>query len=112
MSHSPDVAGSRPPANYACHAVAGPCRRTSLMTRLTARAAAFSVFLCVSGLATLQLIANVSGKEAEQFQPLFNGKDLSGWVTPEDKSLFTVEDGEIIGRTKGDLEKNEFLATE
>jgi hypothetical protein len=82
------------------------------MTRLTARAAAFSVFLCVSGLATLQLIANVSGKEAKQFQPLFNGKDLSGWVTPEDKSLFTVEDGEIVGRTKGDLKKNEFLATE
>jgi Domain of Unknown Function (DUF1080) len=43
---------------------------------------------------------------------LFNGKDLSGWVTPEDKSLFTVEDGEIVGRTKELLKKNEFLATE
>jgi 3-keto-disaccharide hydrolase len=50
--------------------------------------------------------------EPAQFRQLFNGKDLSGWVTPEDKSLFVVEDGEIVGRTKGDLKKNEFLATD
>ena len=43
---------------------------------------------------------------------MFNGKDLTGWVTPEDKSLFTVENGEIVGRTIGKLKKNEFLATE
>ncbi len=82
------------------------------MTRSTRRAANFLVFLCASGLAALQLAANVSSQEEKKFQPLFNGKDLSGWVTPADKSLFTVEDGEIIGRTKGDLKKNEFLATE
>jgi hypothetical protein len=70
------------------------------------------VFLCASGLAAVRLAATVSGQEAKQFHPLFNGKDLSGWVTPADKSLFTVEDGEIVGRTKGDLKKNEFLATE
>src|SRR3954447_21135905 len=46
------------------------------------------------------------------FKPLFNGKDLSGWVTPDDKTLFSVEDGEIVGRTKGDLKKNEFLVTD
>jgi len=50
--------------------------------------------------------------EPAQFKRLFNGKDLSGWVTPADKELFVVEDGEIVGRTKGDLKKNEFLATE
>ena len=50
--------------------------------------------------------------EPGEFHPLFNGRDLSGWVTPEDKSLFTVEDGQIVGRTKGDLKKNEFLVTE
>jgi Domain of Unknown Function (DUF1080) len=49
---------------------------------------------------------------ADGFTPLFNGKDLSGWVTPEDKDLFAVEDGVIVGRTKGDLKKNEFLVTE
>ena len=53
-----------------------------------------------------------SGQESGQFHPLFNGKDLSGWLTPEDKSLFTVENGEIVGRTKELLKKNEFLATE
>jgi hypothetical protein len=49
------------------------------------------------------------------FTPLFNGKDLSGWVTPDNKTIFSVEDGEIVGRTeKGEnaLKKNEFLVTE
>ncbi len=51
-------------------------------------------------------------KDEGDFKPLFNGKDLSGWVTPDDKALFKVEDGEIVGRTQGDLKKNEFLVTE
>jgi hypothetical protein len=50
--------------------------------------------------------------EDKGFHSLFNGKDLSGWVLPDDKSLFTVENGEIVGRTKGDLKKNEFLVTD
>ena len=45
------------------------------------------------------------------FKPLFNGKDFTGWVLPTDKALFAVEDGEIVGRTRGDLKKNEFLVT-
>jgi hypothetical protein len=49
----------------------------------------------------------------EGFTPLFNGKDLTGWVTPENKGLFSVESGEIVGRSKkGELKKNEFLVTE
>jgi hypothetical protein len=48
----------------------------------------------------------------EGFKSLFNGKNLDGWVTPDDKSLFTVEDGEIVGRTKGDLKQNQFLVTD
>ena len=57
--------------------------------------------------------ASASAQESAGFRPLFNGKDLTGWVTPEDKSLFTVENGEIVGRT-GDkpLKKNEFLVTD
>jgi len=82
------------------------------MSRSTRRASIFLAFLCTLGLVALRYATNASGQEAKQFQSLFNGKDLSGWVTPEDKSLFTVEDGEIVGRTKGDLKKNEFLATE
>lgn len=53
-----------------------------------------------------------AGREGPEFHALFNGKDLTGWVTPADKALFTVEDGVIVGRTKGDLKKNEFLVTE
>jgi hypothetical protein len=53
------------------------------------------------------------GQESTGFRQLFNGKDLTGWVTPADKSLFTVEDGEIVGRTTQEkLKKNEFLVTD
>jgi hypothetical protein len=49
----------------------------------------------------------------EGFKPLFNGKDLTGWVTPDNKGLFAVEDGEIVGRSKEkELKKNEFLVTD
>ena len=50
--------------------------------------------------------------DTDGFRPLFNGKDLAGWVLPADPDLFTVENGEIVGRTRGDLEKNEFLVTD
>jgi hypothetical protein len=64
---------------------------------------------CGEGLSTRAI-----AQETAKPRVLFNGKDLSGWVTPDDKSLFTVEDGEIVGRTrtKGDLKKNEFLVTD
>ena len=75
------------------------------MIHALSRATAF--FLGVMFVSTMAL-----GQESGQFHPLFNGKDLSGWVTPADKSLFTVENGEIVGRTKELLKKNEFLATE
>jgi hypothetical protein len=71
--------------------------------------------LFVAGAVSLAAVvptSPVSGQEPGQFRPLFNGKDLTGWLTPEDKSLFTVEDGEIVGRTKDLLKKNEFLATD
>jgi Domain of Unknown Function (DUF1080) len=54
-----------------------------------------------------------AAQESKGFRPLFNGKDLTGWVTPDDKSLFTVENGEIVGRTGTEkLKKNEFLVTD
>jgi hypothetical protein len=82
------------------------------MSRPSSRAADALVFVFALGLAAMPLGTSVSAQEAKPFRPLFNGKDLSGWVTPEDKALFTVEHGEIVGRTQGDLKKNEFLATE
>lgn len=56
--------------------------------------------------------ASAQDKTGGESRPLFNGKDFTGWVTPADKDLFTVEDGQIVGRTRGNLKKNEFLATE
>ena len=71
--------------------------------------------LCLAMAMGMALMASArpafAGEEGD-FRPLFNGKDLSGWVTPDDKALFKVEDGEIVGRTQGDLKKNEFLVTE
>jgi hypothetical protein len=64
------------------------------------------------GLALIWSTPPASGQESGAFRPLFNGKDLTGWVTPADKTLFAVEDGEIVGRTKERLKKNEFLATD
>lgn len=42
------------------------------------------------------------------FQPLFNGRDLTGWEG--DTLLWFVEDGELVGKTPG-IGYNDFLAT-
>ncbi len=66
----------------------------------------------LAGLLAAAFVLQASAAPARaQATPLFNGKDLEGWVLPEDKALFTVENGEIVGRTAGDLKKNEFLVT-
>jgi len=65
-----------------------------------------------AGLVLSAGLAAATAAADDGFKPLFNGKDLDGWITPADKALFTVEDGEIVGRTKGDLKKNEFLVVE
>ncbi|MDZ4778936.1 MAG: PVC-type heme-binding CxxCH protein [Planctomycetia bacterium] len=45
----------------------------------------------------------------ETASAIFNGKDLTGWTG--DTSVWSVEDGEIVGRTEG-LEHNTFLVSE
>jgi hypothetical protein len=82
------------------------------MIRLMRNATCFAVFAGAIGLAASWHSPPVFAQESGEFHPLFNGKDLSGWLTPADKAIFTVEHGEIVGRTQGDLKKNEFLATE
>jgi hypothetical protein len=83
---------------------------TPMIRLRSPRPAAVLLVLSVgSGLAAWSATA----QESKGFRPLFNGKDLTGWVTPEDKSLFTVENGEIVGRTGQEkLKKNEFLVTD
>ncbi len=82
------------------------------MIRATQHMALVLFGLSFFGFAPVRPSRLARGDEPAKFRALFNGKDLNGWVTPDDKSLFAVEDGEIVGRTKGDLKKNEFLATE
>jgi hypothetical protein len=83
------------------------------MMRSLRRGGAFWLSMGAVGLAAFIAVSPARSDEPGEFKLLFNGKDLTGWVTPEDKSLFVVEDGEIVGRTKEEkLKKNEFLATE
>ena len=67
--------------------------------------------LAALGLA-LMLTPPLTRAADEGFKPLFNGKNLTGWVTPDIPDLFKVEDGVIVGKTDGTLKKNEFLVTE
>ena len=47
---------------------------------------------------------------SQNWQSLFNGKNLKGWTQLGGKAEFKVEDGAIVGITKAD-QPNSFLAT-
>jgi hypothetical protein len=49
--------------------------------------------------------------EKEQWQELFDGKTLTGWVQRGGKALYTVEDGAIVGTAVPNT-PNSFLCTE
>ena len=66
----------------------------------------------VFGFAAVVSLAGSLSAQAADFKPLFNGKDFTGWVLPADKEIFSIKDGAIVGTTKGNLKKNEFLVTE
>ncbi|HZZ71194.1 MAG TPA: DUF1080 domain-containing protein [Pirellulales bacterium] len=60
--------------------------------------------------AALILASAVAAQAEDGFKPLFNGKNLDGWVG--DPDLWSVQDGVIVGTTdKKDLKHNSFLAT-
>lgn len=48
---------------------------------------------------------------AQQWQPLFNGKDFKGWKQLNGKASYTIEKNEIVGTTVHG-QPNSFLATE
>jgi hypothetical protein len=60
--------------------------------------------LSLLALAVLAVAGPVRGDE---FQSLFNGKDLSGWQG--DTKLWSVKDGAIVGKTDGKIPANTFL---
>ncbi|HEO71875.1 MAG TPA: DUF1080 domain-containing protein [Candidatus Hydrogenedentes bacterium] len=53
-------------------------------------------------------VACWAAEKEEGFEPLFNGKDLTGWEG--DAKLWVVEDGTLIGRSPG-IAYNDFLST-
>jgi hypothetical protein len=67
----------------------------------------FSVITLFVFLATLQGV----NAQNSNFTNLFNGKDLKGWVQYNGKAKYSVENGEIVGRTVAN-EPNSFLSTE
>ncbi|WP_010586726.1 3-keto-disaccharide hydrolase [Schlesneria paludicola] len=54
------------------------------------------------------LCCTVASSDDAEFQPLFNGKDLTGWEG--DMSLWKVVDQTIVGDSPG-IKHNQFLAT-
>lgn len=69
-------------------------------------------FCIAAPIAVLLLIAGIRAAEDAApdvgFQPLFNGKDLTGWEG--NTKLWSAENGEIVGKSPG-ISANEFLAT-
>ena len=62
----------------------------------------FSLFLCS--------IPIHASQDEEGFVPLFNGRDLTGWIG--DPRLWKVENGVIVGSTEENpIERNSFLST-
>jgi hypothetical protein len=57
----------------------------------------------------LLLASAVAGYAEEGFTPLFNGKDLSGWIV-DTPGLWRVEEGGVVAKSPG-LKYNDFLRT-
>ena len=52
-------------------------------------------------------VAATAPARGDEFQSLFNGKDLTGWEG--DPKLWSVKDGAIVGETDGKIPDNTFL---
>lgn len=57
------------------------------------------------------MAAVTSQSQANEWQNLFNGKDLSGWKRLGGSAAYTVENGSIVGKTVANS-RNTFLVTE
>jgi hypothetical protein len=67
--------------------------------------------LVLTFLFLLMLNGNTIIAQNANWTNLFNGKDLKGWVQYNGKANYTVEHGEIVGRTVPN-EPNSFLSTD
>ena len=71
------------------------------------RALLSSIITLASALSSL----SQSSAETNQWTPLFNGKDLTGWHQVGGKADYQVEDGSIVGRAVAST-PNSFLCTD
>lgn len=55
-------------------------------------------------------LTSLPSRAAEESKPLFNGRDLSGWMQRGGKALYSVEEGAIVGRSVPNT-ANSFLCT-
>ncbi len=67
--------------------------------------------LVLSYIFLFMLTTNAVFAQKASWTNLFNGKDLSGWVQYNGKAKYTVENGELVGRTVPN-EPNSFLSTQ
>lgn len=70
----------------------------------------FSTIATIFALAC-SISANAQGGKGEKWQSLFNGKDLKGWNQKNGAAKYSVENGEIVGRTVAKT-PNSFLCTD
>jgi hypothetical protein len=55
-------------------------------------------------------IPSLQGSPQDDWAPLFNGKNLDGWIQRGGKAVYKVEDGQIVGRSVPNT-SNSFLCT-
>ena len=56
-------------------------------------------------------LASAAWAAEPKLEPIFNGKDLTGWQSPDMQSFWRVEDGVLVGESVGSLKEN-YLRTE
>jgi len=57
-------------------------------------------------LLSIVMLTVVSAADDPKFEPLFNGRDLAGWTSPDKEKFWRVEDGVLIGESIEGLKEN------
>lgn len=65
---------------------------------------------CIVALVGVGMVA-ISARADDDWRPLFNGRDLEGWVQKGEKAKYRVEGGEIVGTSVPNT-GNSFLCTD
>ena len=69
-----------------------------------------SIAVCRAGLLACGAVLTAGPAAAQDWRPLFNGRDLTGWTRVNGTAPYTVEDNAVVGRAVLDS-PNSFLVT-